>query len=138
MRGAVRRRGGLPPALTIIISVSGIAAAVIAAYFLVSTTQRASKQCVLVLTGVPYYDTTSHKLYFTVRNDGTTACDLSTVIAVLGGREASCTGGAASLSPGESTSFSCTFSNPPSGVKDGDKVAIQTPTTTLTASVSTP
>ena len=138
MKGATRHRGGLPPALTIIISVSGIAAAVIAAYFLVSTTQRASKQCVLVLTGVPYYDTVSHKLYFTVRNDGTAACDLSSVIAVLGGQEATCKGGTTSLAPGDSTSFSCTFTNPPSGVKDGDKVAIQTPTTTLTASVSTP
>jgi len=100
MKGAMRHRGGLPPALTIIISVSGIAAAVIAAYFLVSTTQRASKQCVLY------------------SRDWTELVLLDPM----------------DYEPGQRMGYLQIKAE----VKDGDKVAIQTPTTTLTASVSTP
>jgi len=136
---SMKRRGALPPALIAIITIAAIGSAVLVAWFMWSTTQRATKQCVLVVKGnAPSYDPTGKKLYFTLQNTGTKNCTLTAVSAVLKGKEATCSGPAL-IEPGETGNYVCDFStDPPADVEDGAGVIIRTDEGQVQASVSTP
>jgi len=119
-----RRRGGIPPIVTVLITISAVVAAGIVAYFLFSTTSSATKQPMLEVTGAYAVGTT---LTFTIRNVGTQNVQISslafiscvnpdaptTPINQASGTNPSCSG---PVQPGQSLSCRVTMA---SSLKDG-------------------
>jgi hypothetical protein len=78
-----RRRGGVPPIVTVLITISAVVAAGLVAYFLFSTTSSATKQPMLEVTGAYAIcatsgSTTSCAVYITLRNVGASDVTIST------------------------------------------------------------
>jgi hypothetical protein len=68
-----RRRGGVPPIVTVLITISAVVAAGLVAYFLFSTTSSATKQPMLEVTSAYALcsGTSCSAVHITVRNVGT-------------------------------------------------------------------
>ena len=77
-----RRKGALPPVVTVLIVVAAVVATALVAWFLYASTARATRTAMLSVVGVPtlYAD---GKLYLTVKNDGTAALFLSGAKVVM-------------------------------------------------------
>jgi hypothetical protein len=117
-----RRRGGVPPIVTVLITISAIVAAGLVAWFLFTTTSSAAKTPVLEVTGAYATGTT---LKFTVRNVGSVAASSLSIAA------ATCTSGGtltlggcnpATLNPGQSTVCTITGS---SSFADGSSCTVE-------------
>jgi hypothetical protein len=67
-----RRRGGIPPIVTVLITISAVVAAGLVAYFLFSTTSSATKQPMLEVTSAYAIcpSASSCTVYVTIRNVG--------------------------------------------------------------------
>jgi cytoskeletal protein RodZ len=79
-----RRLGGIPPIVTVLITISAVVAAAIVAYFLFTTTSSATKQPMLEVTGAYALCSSSGScsaVYVTVRNVG--AADVTITGAAL-------------------------------------------------------
>ena len=74
-----RRLGGIPPIVTVLITISAVVAAAIVAYFLFTTTSSATKQPMLEVTGAYAVGTT---LSFTIRNVGTQNVQISSLASI--------------------------------------------------------
>jgi hypothetical protein len=76
-----RRRGGVPPIVTVLITISAVVAAGLVAYFLFSTTSSATKQPMLEVTGAYAIcpSASSCTVYVTIRNVGTAGVTLNQV-----------------------------------------------------------
>jgi hypothetical protein len=121
-----RRRGGVPPLVTVLITLSAIVAAGLVAWFLFYTTSSAAKTPVLEVTGAYATGTT---LKFTVRNVGSVR---ASSLSVAG---ATCTSGGTltpqgctpnMLDPGQSTV--CTITG--SSFADGSSCTVELSYTT--------
>jgi len=116
----MRRKGGVPPIVTALVTVSAIVAAGLVAYFLYSTTRNVARQPILEITGAYLVGST---LKITVRNVGTIDVTIRNVSLTPSG---SCTPLQQQLYAGGAVSISC------SGVslRDGDPFVL---TLTVTA-----
>ena len=75
-----RRRGGVPPLVTVLITISAVVAAGLVAYFLFSTTSGATKQPMLEVTSAyALCSGTSCNVYVTIRNVGTVNVNITSV-----------------------------------------------------------
>jgi len=77
-----RRKGALPPIVTVLIVVAAIVATALVAWFLYASTARATRIAMISVVGAPtlYAD---GKLYLTVKNDGTADLSLSGAKVVM-------------------------------------------------------
>ena len=117
-----RRRGGIPPLVTVLITISAIVAAGLVAWFLFYTTSSAAKTPILEVTGAY---ATGATLKFTVRNVG------SVPASNLAVASATCTSGGTtspgacnpnSLNPGQSAV--CTITGT-SNFQDGSSCTVE-------------
>ena len=107
-----RRKGALPPVVTVLIVVAAVVATALVAWFLYASTARATRTAMLSVVGAPtlYAD---GKLYLTVKNDGTADLPLSDAKVVMqttgGSVECSLTSTTGSIPAGNSVNllFSC-------------------------------
>jgi hypothetical protein len=76
-----RRRGGIPPIVTVLITISAVVAAGLVAYFLFSTTSSATKQPMLEVTSAYAIcpSASSCTVYVTIRNVGTVNVTITSV-----------------------------------------------------------
>jgi hypothetical protein len=122
-----RRHGGVPPLVTVLITLSAIVAAGLVAWFLFTTTSSAAKTPVLEVTGAYATGTT---LKFTVRNVGSVAANnvaLASPTCSSGGTltPQGCTPN--SLNPGQSAVCTITGS---SSFADGSSCTVELSYTT--------
>ena len=113
-----RRLGGIPPIVTVLITISAVVAAGLVAWFLFSTTASATKQVLLEVTGAyALCSDSSCDVHITLRNVGTVNATISNVkieIANVDG-EHPCTPLGA-VPPGGSTNIKCEIAgNVPDG-----------------------
>ncbi|MCC6050579.1 MAG: hypothetical protein LM580_07720 [Thermofilum sp.] len=110
-----RRRGGVPPIVTVLITISAVVAAGLVAWFLFTTTNAAVKRPVLEVVSAYYVGGT---LKVTLRNVGAvTAKDLSvTGVTCASGASSSSGVSVGNIDPGQSAVASITVSE----LKDGD------------------
>jgi hypothetical protein len=107
-----KRKGALPPIVTVLIVVAAVVATALVAWFLYASTARATRTAMIFVMGVPtlYAD---GKLYLTVKNDGTADLPLSdarVVVQTAGGSvECSLTSTIGSIPAGGSANllFNC-------------------------------
>jgi hypothetical protein len=129
---AERRFGGIPPIVTVLITISAVVAAGLVAWFLFTTTSGATKQPMLEVTGAYALcsstgTTTSCTVYITLRNVGTSDVTLSTQnppkLDVPGvASSISCgTGSSNTVPAGGSINIMCTVSG---SVNDGASAAL--------------
>jgi len=77
-----RRKGALPPVVTVLIVVAAVVATALVAWFLYASTARATRTAMLSVVGVPtlYAD---GSLYVTLKNDGTAPVNMSGATIVV-------------------------------------------------------
>jgi hypothetical protein len=111
----VRRRGGVPPIVTVLITISAVVAAGLVAWFLFTTTSSATKRPVLEVTSAYYVGNT---LKVTLRNVGAVKAENLKVTGVTcaSGASSSSGGNVGDIAPGQSAVASISIS----GLKDGD------------------
>jgi P pilus assembly chaperone PapD len=127
-----RRRGGVPPIVTVLITISAVVAAGLVAWFLFYTTSGATKQPMLEVTGAYALcsstgTTTSCYVYITLRNMGTANVTLNQVqLDVLGvASSISCgTGSSNIVPPGGSINIRCPSAGTTGNVPDGASAAL--------------
>jgi hypothetical protein len=111
----VRRRGGVPPIVTVLITISAVVAAGLVAWFLFTTTSSATKRPVLEVTSAYYVGGT---LKVTLRNVGAVTASGLTVKAVTctSASQSSLSVNVGDIAPGQNAVASISIS----GLKDGD------------------
>ncbi|MCC6051151.1 MAG: hypothetical protein LM580_10610 [Thermofilum sp.] len=111
-----RRRGGIPPIVTVLITISAVVAAGLVAWFLFSTTSSATKQPMLEVTSAYGAGNT---LTITIRNIGTQEVSGLSVTDLVckSGYSASLSCNTPNLSPGQSAACSGSGSG---SIQDGD------------------
>jgi hypothetical protein len=117
-----RRLGGVPPIVTVLITISAVVAAGLVAWFLFTTTSSATKTPILEVTGAYATGTT---LRFTVRNVGSVAASGLTVAAATCTSGGTLTPGAcnpSTLNPGQSAV--CTITGT-SNFQDGSSCTVE-------------
>ncbi len=122
-----RRLGGVPPLVTVLITLSAIVAAGLVAWFLFTTTSSAAKTPVLEVTGAYATGTT---LRFTVRNVGSVAASNLAVASATCTSGGTLTPGACNpltLNPGQSAVCTITGS---SSFADGSSCTVELSYTT--------
>ena len=135
-----RRKGGVPPIVTVLLILAFIIAAGFVGYYVMSTSRRSTRRCLLSIEGPVY--AYGNNIYLTLRNDGTANCTLTGMQVVIKNEVFStCTevGGAAlgELPPGESIQIVCSGGNA-NNFDDGDSGLVQTPSATLSFCVTKP
>jgi hypothetical protein len=129
----VRRRGGIPPIVTVLITISAVVAAGLVAWFLFTTTSSATKQPMLEVTGAYALcsgtgTTTSCYVYITLRNVGAgnvTINDAKLDVPGVSGTPATCgTGSSNTVPAGGSISIRCPSSGTIGNVNDGASAAL--------------
>lgn len=114
----MRKKGAMPPIVTVTIVIAAVVAAALAAYFIYSTTARGVRQISLTVIGQPTLYARAGdgvELRVTFKNDGTADVDLTGSIVVVqdinkqgvqfGSPKAAVTSGSLKLSPGQSVSL---------------------------------
>jgi len=124
-----RRRGGVPPIVTVLITISAVVAAGLVAYFLFSTTSGATKQPMLEVTGAyALCSGSSCYVYVTLRNVGTADVTLNPVQLDVPGvttSPAPCgTGSSNTVPAGGSINIRCPNSGFIGNVNDGASAAL--------------
>ncbi|MEM1871247.1 MAG: hypothetical protein QW517_09040 [Thermofilaceae archaeon] len=133
----MRRKGGVPPIVTVLVTIASIVAASLVAWFLWTSTRTATSTPILEVTNAYYVGSGSNwRITFTLRNVGSTSVTLNTTsVSVFcdgftgwaaSGSNIAITCGSTSLSAGTSTS--CTISpgsSPPSISPQGDALSCQ-------------
>jgi len=133
----MRRKGGVPPIVTVLVTIASIVAASLVAWFLWTSTRTATSTPILEVTNAYYVGSgSSWRITFTLRNVGSTTVTLSTANVFVfcdgftgwaaSGSNITITCGSTSLSAGTSTS--CTISpgsSPPSVSPQGDALSCQ-------------
>jgi len=131
-----RRRGGVPPIVTVLITISAVAAASLVAWFMWATTRSATNQPIIEVTE-GYTDGST--VVFTLRNIGNTQVSVGSVTVsckgypassvtcsgtVPAGGSLSCraTGFSGTINDGDSCVAQISFSSPSGGVSVGFKV----------------
>jgi hypothetical protein len=118
-----RRRGGIPPIVTVLITIAAVVAASLVAWFMWATTRSATNQPIIEVTDA-YTDGTN--VVFTLRNIGNTQVSISSVTLSCKGYTASSVTFPSNNVPAGG-SLSCKATGFPSGVtiSDGDSCTAQ-------------
>jgi hypothetical protein len=128
-----RRRGGVPPIVTVLITISAVVAAGLVAYFLFTTTSGATKQPMLEVTGAYALcsgtgTATSCYVYVTLRNVGTADVTISSAQLDVPGVTTSpavCgTGSSNTVPAGGSINIRCPNTSTIGNVNDGASAAL--------------
>jgi hypothetical protein len=124
----VRRRGGIPPLVTVLITISAIVAAGLVAWFLFTTTSGATKQPMLEVTGAyALCSGTSCYVYITLRNVGAANVTLNQVLLDVPGVASSIacgTGSSNTVPAGGSINIRCPSSSTTGNIPDGASAAL--------------
>jgi hypothetical protein len=129
-----RRKGALPPVVTVLIVVAAIVATALVAWFLYASTARATRTAMISVAGQPTLYANG-SLYVTLKNDGTAPVTLSGATIVVQDKSGNpvpftYTSGRSPLNPGESAS--CKFNYAGTGafditsIPDGALATLQT------------
>ena len=104
-----RRLGGVPPIVTVLITISAVVAAAIAAYFLFSTTSSAARTPMLEVTGAyALCSGSSCTVHITLRNVGAVKIQtIETSTLYVAGTSKTCSPKSTPLPAGGSTSLTC-------------------------------
>ncbi|MEM0023582.1 MAG: hypothetical protein QXJ38_02180 [Thermofilaceae archaeon] len=136
----MRRKGGVPPIVTVLVTIASIVAASLVAWFLWTSTRTATSTPILEVTNAYYVGSGSNwRITFTLRNVGSTSVTLSTASvsvfcdgftgwAASGPNIAITCGSSTSFTLSAGTSTSCTISpgsSPPSISPQGDALSCQ-------------
>jgi copper(I)-binding protein len=127
-----RRRGGVPPIVTVLITISAVVAAGLVAWFLFTTTSGATKQPMLEVTSAYALcsgtgTATSCYVYVTLRNVGTADVTLNQAQLDVPGVASSITCGTGSsntVPAGGSINIRCPNANTIGNVPDGASAAL--------------
>jgi len=124
-----RRRGGVPPIVTVLITISAVVAAGLVAWFLFSTTSGATKQPMLEVTSAYAICPSSGSctVSITLRNVGTADVTLNQVQLDVPGVASSITCGTGSsntVPAGGSINIRCPNTNTIGNVNDGASAAL--------------
>ncbi|HDJ89860.1 MAG TPA: hypothetical protein ENG40_04125 [Thermoprotei archaeon] len=109
--------GGLPPIISVIITVASLITAALVGYWLWYTTITATKRPLLSIEGSA--SVIGANLYITIRNDGNIAVDIQRVIVSINGgsgteyNPSATNGGDLTLTPGETETILVTLSSAP-------------------------
>ena len=130
-----RRFGGVPPIVTVLITISAVVAASLVAWFMWTTTRSATNQPIIEVTGA---FTDGSTVVFTLRNIGSVDAQVSGASVTCKGTTATSTtcggslpkGGSlacrasfgTTINDGDSCTVQVTFSSPSGGVSVGFKV----------------
>jgi len=124
---AHKLKGAVPPIVTILIILAFIVATAAVSWYITATHTRASRKPLPHLEGGVYSD--GQKLYFTLRNDGTTELDVTEIEVVLPNSDpisvASTNCDKDIISPGESTKCRIDLNN--IALSDGTEGIVRTP-----------
>ena len=127
-----RRRGGVPPIVTVLITISAVVAAGLVAWFLFSTTSSATKQPMLEVTSAYALcsgtgTTTSCYVYITLRNVGTAGVTLNQVqldVPSVASSISCGTGSSNTVPAGSSINIRCPSSSTTGNIPDGASAAL--------------
>jgi len=128
-----RRKGALPPVVTVLIVVAAIVATALVAWFLYASTARATRTAMISVVGVPtlYASGGNTYLYVTLKNDGTAPLNVSNAKVVIQASTGSLTftcQNKTSIEPGKAASLVFQVSGDQlSSIPDGALATLQTP-----------
>jgi len=117
---AEKRFGGIPPIVTVLITISAIVAASLVAWFMWSTTRSATQQPIIEVTEA-YTD--GINVVFTLRNIGSMNVTVSSVQVTCKGATATSATCSGTLSKGGSLACRASFSS--GAINDGDSCTAQ-------------